>query len=61
MKTNFNRFAILPVECEKCHRYVWLEKYRSEKYWHEYGIEGIWLTKCVCDECLSKVKKEREN
>lgn len=56
MKTRFNRFAIIPFECDECYRFVWLEKYRKM----EVSTKMIApcmpssVTEKICNECLKK-------
>ena len=39
MKIRYNRFAVFPVMCHDCHRYIWLDRY---------------VKKTICNECLKK-------
>lgn len=31
MKIRYNRFAVFPVMCHDCHRYIWMEPYTEER------------------------------
>ena len=57
MKIIFNKFAISPVYCDKCHNYVWLERYRKETYWREFGNISAELSHNTCKECYNKEVK----
>lgn len=50
MKLVFNRFAIFPVTCPRCHRYIWLEKYRRADVFHFW--EGRYWKENICKECI---------
>lgn len=54
MKLRFNRFALFPVMCTRCHRYIWLEKYRRAEVWH--GLIGRYCKENICDDCIDKYK-----
>lgn len=50
MKLWHNRFALIPVMCSECHRYIWLERYRSE--WILIGMAGIgFVREDLCSDC----------
>lgn len=41
MKIRYNRFAVFPVMCHDCHRYIWMEPYRRADVWHNLlDIDG---------------------
>lgn len=51
----FNRFAALPVKCNKCHRYIWLERYRRMNYRAEGSFFCDLKKINICDECLKEM------
>lgn len=52
MKTKYNRFAIIPIMCPTCKRYIWLEKYRRADVWHEFANK-FWKEN-ICSDCIKK-------
>ena len=52
MKLKFKRFAIFPVMCPSCHRYIWLEKYRRADVFHFW--EGQYIKENICSDCIKK-------
>lgn len=52
MKIRCNRFAIIPVSCYDCHRYIWLEPYRKAEVYHSWI--GEFIKQIICNECLKK-------
>lgn len=52
MKIKYNRFAVFPVMCQDCHRYIWMEPYRRAHVWH-YWLDS-WVKETICNECLKK-------
>ena len=54
MKLRFNRFALFPVMCLSCHRYIWLEKYRRADVYHR--IVGRSWKENICSNCIDKYK-----
>lgn len=60
MKIIFNRFAIFPVMCPDCHRYIWLEKYRRADVFH--FMRGGFTKVNICQDCIKKYDvKEQQN
>jgi len=58
MKMICNRFALLPFHCEKCHRYIWLEKYRKAEIFQDIAPCVHCFRKIkLCDECFKKLIK----
>lgn len=52
MKIRYNRFAVFPVMCHDCHRYIWMEPYRRADMWH--NLLDRYVKKTICNECLKK-------
>jgi len=52
MKLKYNRFAIIPVRCTKCHRYIWLEKYRRVDI-YLFWLDRYWIGK-KCSDCIKE-------
>lgn len=52
MKIKFNRFAMLPVMCPRCHRYIWLEKYRRADVFH--FSQGKYWKENICSDCIKE-------
>lgn len=52
MKIRYNRFAVFPVMCHDCHRYIWMEPYRRADVWHNWLDR--YVKKTICNECLKK-------
>ncbi len=53
MKTKFNRFALFPIHCTDCHRYIWLEKYRrAEVYKPLVPNINNFVPRNICNECI---------
>lgn len=53
MKTKFNRFAIAPVMCSDCLRYIWLEPYRVVEVMQDISpCCSPFLKKRVCKDCI---------
>lgn len=52
MKIRYNRFAVFPVMCHDCHRYIWMEPYRRADVWH--NLLDRYVKKTICNECLKK-------
>ena len=59
MKMKFNKFAIIPVMCTRCHRYIWLEKYRRADIFH-FGLGRYWIGN-ICSDCIKKYDVRCEN
>lgn len=63
MITRFNRFAIFPVLCNCCKRYIWLSPYRRADVW--YAMPGRYWKERICGRCIDAylpyIKKEKEN
>lgn len=52
MKYKFNRFAIFPVMCSDCKRYIWLEPVRvADVFSH---IADRYIKKIICRDCIKK-------
>ena len=58
MKIRYNRFAVFPVMCHDCHRYIWMEPYRRADVWHNWLDR--YVKKTICNECLKKYFNEAE-
>lgn len=58
MKIKCNRFALIPVMCHSCKRYVWMEPYRSSEVWNRIIDEFVKIR--LCNECTEKygIKKK---
>lgn len=52
MKLNCNRFAIFPVMCDCCKRYVWLSAYRRADVWH--SLPSAYWKENICRQCIPK-------
>ena len=50
MVFKFNRFAIVPVMCNCCHRFIWLSPYRRADVWHH--LAGRYWKENICHECI---------
>jgi hypothetical protein len=48
----FNRFAIFPVMCNCCKRYIWLAPYRRADAYHH--IPGEYLKERICKQCIPR-------
>lgn len=46
MKIRYNRFAVFPVMCHDCHRYIWMEPYRRADVWHNWLDRYVKKTIC---------------
>lgn len=54
MKIKSNRFALFPVLCTECQRYIFLEPYRKgERY---SLLAGHFLKVSVCKDCYDEFK-----
>lgn len=52
MKIKNNRFAIVPIRCTECQKYVWLETYRhGEKH---LAFIGSFIKVNICNDCSKK-------
>lgn len=51
-RLKFNRFAIVPIMCPRCHRYIWLEKYRRADVFN-FGVGRYWKTN-ICSDCIKE-------
>lgn len=75
MKIKFNRFAILPVMCPRCHRYIWLDRCNedsddevgnctrftpSKKYSEIYDALHLEIEQ-LSEQIMQPIKKEVEN
>lgn len=54
-----NRFAIIPIECTDCQRYIWLESYRHGNKWHRFIDRFIKVN--ICKECSKKYAYGHDN
>lgn len=54
MKIKSNRFAILPIECNVCQNYVWLEPYRIGEEWHTF-LDTFVKVK-ICRDCYKRYR-----
>lgn len=52
MKLKSNRFAVIPVMCSHCKRYVWMEPYRSGETWNRFIDRFVKIR--LCNECVSR-------
>ena len=52
MKVSFNRFALVPVLCTECKRYILFEKYRKGERLHPFL--GIYVDVRACTDCIGK-------
>ena len=52
MKIKFNRFAIAPVMCHDCHRFIWMEPYRRSEVFLFWA--GNYVKRTICNECIKK-------
>lgn len=52
MKLKSNRFAVIPVMCSHCKRYVWMEPYRSGETWNKFIDRFVKIR--LCNECVSR-------
>lgn len=52
MKIKYNRFAVFPVMCYECHRYIWIEPYRRANVWRD--LPNGFVKETICNECLEK-------
>ena len=52
MKIKSNRFALIPVMCSHCKRYVWMEPYRSGETWDRFIDRYVPIH--LCNECVGK-------
>ena len=46
MKLKSNRFAVIPVMCSHCKRYVWMEPYRSGETWNKFIDRFVKIRLC---------------
>lgn len=61
MKFKCNRFAVIPILCTHCKRYIWAEPYRTGETWNRFLDR---FTKIgLCNECIKyydiKVKGDK--
>lgn len=47
-----NRFAVLPIRCSDCQRYIWLETYRHGEKWHRFIDRFVKVN--ICQECSER-------
>lgn len=60
MKLNCNRFAVIPIMCDCCKRYIWMEPYRRTDVWH--GITRRYFDERICKTCIPRyLPKKGEN
>ena len=52
MKLKNNRFAVVPVMCYHCKRYIWMEPYRSVETWN--GLADRFVKIRLCNECVGR-------
>lgn len=52
MKLKSNRFAVIPVMCSHCKRYVWMEPYRSGETWNRFIDRFVKIR--LCNECVGR-------
>lgn len=52
MKLDCNRFAIFPIMCDCCKKYIWMEPYRRTGVWHD--ILECYLDVRICKTCIPK-------
>lgn len=52
VKLKSNRFAVIPVMCSHCKRYVWMEPYRSGETWNRFIDRFVKIR--LCNECVGR-------
>ena len=54
MKTKHDRFALIPIRCTECRRYIWLERYRKAEINRVITpyFPGI-IKRRICNDCIS--------
>lgn len=54
MKLKSNRFAVIPVMCYHCKRYIWMEPYRSVEIWNGLADHDPFVKIRLCNECVGR-------
>lgn len=61
MKFKYNRFAVIPILCTRCKRYIWAEPYRTGETWNQFVDRFTKIR--PCNECIKyydiKVKGDK--